>query len=352
MKYIKIHKPDAETVKKYISKMNILDSKRNILHNRTYAYIPIRDYTKQNIKKLSELLGANITVMEKNKKEIEGKRYVASPIKTLKNDNIVGGYDLLGNIAVIKIRGFSKDSVGIDLKKVTESILKSNNKVTTVLMTAGPITGQYRIRKFSYVGGKRGYMAAYKENGAVFGFDVRKVFFSNRLSYERGRISRIIKRGEDIAVPFAGVGPFPIVIAINSKPRRILAIEINNYAYEYMKKNILLNKLEGVITPVEGDIRKVAAAYKGFADRVIMQMPTQSMEFLDEMIMLAKDKATSHIYVFCNSINGIENTKVEIRKFMNSRGYSVKYLFDRIVRTYSKNEIEAVIDVRFWKRKK
>lgn len=352
MKYIKIPKRYAEVVKKHILGMNILNPKRNILHNKTYVYLPLKNYTKQDIKKLSELMDINITIIKKKTTKENEKKQKQNSVEVLRNPDIAKGYDLLGNVAIIEIRNHEKDKcILLDAKKVARTILKSDKNISTVLTKAGPITGQFRTRKFGYLAGKRTYIVTYKENGAIFRFDVRRVFFSNRLSYERGRINSLVKKGEYITVPFAGVGPFPIVIAKNNEPIRILAIEINKYAYDYMKENISLNKLDKTIVPVKGDVRKIAKKYKGLADRVIMQMPTQSMEFLDELIILAKDKATSHLYLFCNSIDGIKKAKKEIRKFMNNRGYSVRYLFDRKVRTYSKDVIEAVIDIRFWKRK-
>ncbi len=257
-----------------------------------------------------------------------------------------GGYDLLGNIAAIEPRpGATK----AETKEFAERIMGRHKKITTVLAKAGPVSGVFRTRSFSYVSGKRTFIALYRESGCTFRFDVRRVFFSNRLAYERSRISSLVKEGETIAVPFAGVGPFPIVIAKNSKPSSILAIELNRVAVKYMKDNIRLNR-EGNIIAVSGDVRKAAKSYKGFADRVIMQMPTQSLEFLDEMVTLAKESAAAHIYFFCDSKTGTKDAKARISSFMKERGYTIRYTLTRVARTYSKDKIEAVIDLRFSKK--
>lgn len=259
-----------------------------------------------------------------------------------------GGYDLLGNIAEIEPR---PGATAAETRRFAEQVMERHKMTTTVLAKSGPVSGVFRTRSFSYVSGKRTFIAVYRESGCTFRFDVRRVFFSNRLAYERSRISSLVRPGETIAVPFAGVGPFPIVIAKNSKPSSIVAIELNKAAADYMEKNIKLNKLSN-ITAVHDDVRNAAKRYKGFADRVIMQMPTQSLEFLDEMVTMAKSTAIAHIYVFCDSDTGIRDAKKRISKFMKENGYSVRYISSRAARTYSRDEIEAVIDLKFSKKSK
>ena len=67
--------------------------------------------------------------------------------------------------------------------------------------------------------------------------DVKKVYFSPRLATERKRITDQVKNNEIIVDMFAGIGPFSISIARKHKVK-IYAIDINPYAYKYLKKNI------------------------------------------------------------------------------------------------------------------
>ena len=263
-------------------------------------------------------------------------------------DNSSVGYDLLGNIAVIDTRRRADIKSRADRISIARGIMARNRNIETVVEKAGPVSGRYRTREFKHLLGKRSFIATYRENGAVFTFDIRRVFFSSRLSYERGRLASLIKDGESVAVPFAGVGPFPIVIAKRLKRSSILAIELNRYAYRYMLENIRANRVDNV-EAVCGDFKRLSSRYKGFADRVIMQMPTASLDFIEDMLKVSKDRARASIYVFCDADSGIDEAKARIRAHLKSRGYNMRCLFYRVVRTYSKTEIEVVIDISYWR---
>lgn len=259
------------------------------------------------------------------------------------------GYDLLGNIAIIDTRRRRDIGGRAGRISIAREIMSRNKNIETVVEKAGPVSGRYRTREFRHLLGRRSFMARYRENGAVFTFDIRRVFFSSRLSYERARLASIIKDGERVAIPFAGVGPFPIVIAKRLRGSEILAIELNRHAYRYMLENIAANRVENV-RAVCGDFKRLSGRYKGFADRVVMQMPTASLDFIDDMLKISKDRARASIYVFCNADSGIDEAKARIRAHLKGRGYGMRCLFYRVVRTYSKTEIEAVIDISYWRR--
>ena len=99
-------------------------------------------------------------------------------------------------------------------------------------------------------------------------------------------------------------GPFAIELAKRFKGSMVTAIEENPASVRYMKENIALNKLKNVV-PVKGDVKKVAKRYKETADRIIMPLPWSSLDFLDQAALVAKRRATVHIYIF-GKINGLE----------------------------------------------
>ena len=67
-----------------------------------------------------------------------------------------------------------------------------------------------------------------------------------------------VRDGERVLVMFAGVAPFSIVIAKNSKAKKIFSNEINREANKYAKLNIELNNLKNRIELIPGDIKKIA----------------------------------------------------------------------------------------------
>ena len=132
-----------------------------------------------------------------------------------------------------------------------------------------------------------------------FSLDVKKVYFSPRLATERRRISEQVEDNEIIVDMFAGIGPFPISIAREHKVK-IYAIDINPDAYKYIKKNIELNKLEGNIIPLLGDVGEVLQGLNIKADRIIMNLPGTAWNYLDTAIKSLKHGGVIHYYEFAS----------------------------------------------------
>ncbi len=252
------------------------------------------------------------------------------------------GYDILGNIAVVDLEGVATASG----KRIAGKILSGHKSVSTVLAKAGPVSGRYRVRRLRYIAGARRYTADYRENGCRFVFDVRKSFFSNRLAFERGRISSIsMRKGkENVMVMFAGVGPFAIEIAKLNPNANVVAIELNNDAYAAMCGNIMINRVKN-LTAVLGDVREVARRYPKFADRVVMPLPKDSLEFLDEAVNCCKRSATIHLYMLADRIDAKKKAAAAVREHANSHGYSARLNSFRIVRNYSPGKVEVALDI-------
>lgn len=253
------------------------------------------------------------------------------------------GYDLLGNIAIIEFKGSKKNA-----KRIADILMKWNSNIHTVVEKVGAVSGKYRVRKVAYVAGKKNFVAEYKENGCTFRFDIRKVYFSNRLSFERSRILGLVKKGENIMVMFAGVGPFAIEIAKTIKETKVVAIELNSAGYKYMLENVKLNKTDNV-EPVKGDVKKLSSKYRNFADRIIMPLPKSSLDFLDDAHRVAKKQAIVHLYAFSAASDPFSDIYEKVRKRAKEKGYKVKLLDKRLVRPYSANESEIVIDYQIRK---
>lgn len=247
---------------------------------------------------------------------------------------ITKSYDLLGNIAII-------DADRELAKKIAAIIIKTHKNVETVLRKAGAVAGRYRIRKYAFVLGKRGYIARYNENGASFTFDVRKTFFSPRLAYERKRIVDLSKDGEKVVVMFAGVGPFAIEIAKKNRKSGVVAIELNKESYKYMLENIRINKV-GNVMPVLADASRPPKGYANSADRIIMPLPADSYRFLGSAFRMAGDKCVIHYYTFSNDNGKAETAK--LRRFAERRGRRFRLISKRVARPYSAKTSEMALD--------
>ena len=235
----------------------------------------------------------------------------------------VNSFDILGTSAVVR---FPREFKQADKKKWAEQLLKRQSSVKTVLEKIGKIKGRLRKLATKYLAGEKTKEILYRENNCVFRFNIDKTYFSPRLSNERKEIASQIKKGDEVLVMFAGVAPFSIVIAKNSKAKKVFSNEINREANKYTKLNMELNKLKDRIVLLPGDIKKVAEklcsrfsseaikkiVYPGRKGRlsegnhrcpsfdvIVMPRPQLKDTFLKQAFMLSKKGTRIYYYDFC-----------------------------------------------------
>ncbi len=320
---IRAPRGSAEDLRKYLKRKGLLSGKYRVLGKNEFIYFPVSSEKSDALVKKAKELGAEFTDADFKLQHPERERRPAM------------GYELYGSIAVMEAE---KE----EAKKLAKGFMLANKRIETVLKKGGAVSGKYRTRKFVYVAGKKNYIANYKENGCAFVFDIRKVFFSTKLGYERNRIAHMARDGEKAIVMFAGVGPFAIEIAKLNKKSRIVAIELNSYACKYMRENVELNKTPNVAVEC-GDAQKLSEKYRGFADRIVMPLPKEAANFLPSALKMGKKKCAMHYYTFCET----DKVKQEIAKISASckeNGKKFKLLGWRTVRPYSAREIEIVVD--------
>lgn len=201
-------------------------------------------------------------------------------------------YDIIGNIAIVK---FNKNAKLSKKKKFANELLKTQKQVRTVLEKINKFSGRLRTQKTKYLVGEKTKEALYKENNCVFRLNVDTCYFSPRLSSERKEIAGQVKEGESVLVMFGGVAPFPIVIAKNSKARKVVSIELgkdcNKYALENVKRNKLFN-----VQIIQGDVRKKVPREK--FNRIVMARPNLKDSFLDIAFRAIKKNGIIHYYGF------------------------------------------------------
>jgi tRNA (guanine37-N1)-methyltransferase len=208
-------------------------------------------------------------------------------------------FDVLGNIAIVN---FSKKTAKKDKIKFAEKILKENKSITTILEKTGKVKGRLRKPTTKYLSGEKTKEVIYRENNCVFRFNVDNTYFSPRLSNERKELASLIKKGEEVFVMFAGVAPFSVVIAKNSKAKKVYSNEINREANKYAELNINLNKLKERIELVNGDIKKVSQKLKKQNkkfDVIVMPRPQLKDTFLKSAFDLSKKNTRIYYYDFC-----------------------------------------------------
>ncbi|MFO8077794.1 MAG: class I SAM-dependent methyltransferase family protein [Thermoplasmatota archaeon] len=163
-------------------------------------------------------------------------------------------------------------------KKIIAQVYAEVLQCSSVLLEKEGITGICRTPNVEHVFGKKNTETIHRENGVCFALDPAKVMFSSGNMDERKRMASVSNHHERVVDFFAGIGYFTIPMAVYSKPDCVVACEINPIAFDYLCKNIELNKVKNIVEPVLGDSMKIAPT--DYADRVIMGYFHQTKEFL------------------------------------------------------------------------
>jgi tRNA (guanine37-N1)-methyltransferase len=221
---------------------------------------------------------------------------------------LVTSYDVIGDIAIIEI----PDELLKKEKIIAQTLLKTDKKLKVVAKKVGMHKGEYRLQKVKVLAGEKRKETEYKESSAKMRLNIEKVYFSPRFGTERLRLAKLVKEGEEVLIMFSGIAPFPLVIAKNSKPKVIYAIEINPIAHKYALENIKINKIEDKIKLYEGDVRLIVPQLKKKFDRIAMPLPKGGEDFLDVAIKAAKKGAIIHFYDFLHE-DAFEQAKEKVK---------------------------------------
>ena len=260
---------------------------------------------------------------------------------------IYRSFDIIGDIAVIRL-----PEEAMQYKKlVAEAIMNVHKNVRSVWAQTSPVSGDFRLRELEWVAGEKRSETVYREYGCLFKVDLKKCYFSPRLSYERMRIAKLVQPKEIIINMFAGVGCYSIIIAKHSEAEKIFSIDINPHAVEYMEENIRLNKVENKIVPILGDAKEVIEKnLSKIADRVLMPLPEKAYEFLETAIQALKLKGGwIHYYSFEHAKkdeNPIEKAKLKLIKKFEELGINYNLAFGRVVRGTGPNWYQVAIDIK------
>ena len=274
-------------------------------------------------------------------------------------------YDILGNIALVK---FDRKATVKSKKKFADRIMKGNQSIKTVLEKTGKFKGRLRKQETRWIAGEKTKEVLYRENGCVFRFNIDKTYFSPRLSNERKEIASMIKKGEEVLVMFAGVGPYPIVIAKKSKAERVESMEINREANKYAVLNRELNKVKDVMSyPYKGDVKRnldweyfqptkfkikdgervpiKGKWLKQKYDVIVMPRPQLKETFLNEAFKLSKRGTRIFYYDFCADKEKYAIVE-KIEKEAKSAKKKIKILRTKVAGEIAPHKIRIRVDFK------
>lgn len=256
-------------------------------------------------------------------------------------------YDIVGNrdksVAIVEI------SEELESKKrlIGEAILKLNKNVKSVLNKLSGRKGVYRLKDYDVIAGIEDTEVLHREHGYKLRLDPRKVFFSPREMTERMRISKLIRAGETVLVMFSGVGSYAISIGKKqSNVEKIVSVEINPVAVEYMKGNIRMNKLSHKIIPLLGDVKDVCPKYYGNFDRVVMPLAVDGWRYLDIAFQCLKTTGgIVHFYYVAPEINLYEEAEEIVKGIADKLNKKFEIITEKIVLPFGSRKFKIVLDI-------
>lgn len=254
MKAIRVRANESESVRQKLLSQSALDKTRKLVHKQDFIEIPVKEFWKTNEFALFEQDEPEYYLQERT---LENILCIPDSEKKL----LPRGWQILGDIIIVTLNEkleHHKESIG-------QALLTLYPKCKTVLLDRG-ISGQMREPLRDIISGN-GTVTIHKENGCLFKLDAKRVMFSKGNLAEKKRIGKLGKN-ETVVDMFAGIGYFSIPMAVHSKPKKIISIEINPVSFGFLKKNIILNSVEDIIEPIAGDCARVTP--HSIADRVIM----------------------------------------------------------------------------------
>ena len=356
--FIRLNKHDVQSfidlVQRQFRSKSIIEYRYRFIKEKDFILIPlnhssindIRNYIETDCALKYEIVSRKVKKNPKFKyKTIEDLLKEERP----KWDNklIPKSYDIIGSIAILEfpnLDNLSPKEKTLFKEDVAKAVTIVNKSVKSVYEKVSQVEGEYRLKKLQILFGDDNPETIHKENHTIFKLNVKKTYFTPRLVTERKRLSNSnISKGELIVDMFAGVGPFSIQIA-KKRNVQIYSFDINVDAYNYLKENVYLNNVEKRVFTFNINIKTLLDSesqqgnlLKGKIDRIIMNLPEKSLDFLDvACFLMKKSGGIIHNYQFCSKPKPIELGIEQFSHNLSKYHYQIeKVIHADIVKSYS-----------------
>lgn len=327
---VRAQRIDANAALKQIISLDLLDKGRKVVARDGFVEIPVK--------------GPHPDLPVVLQKEPAFYRSTPDLVIALKGEMnsdqlhlLPRGWYILGAVIVVKIH----PSLGDYQNRIGQALLSLYPRCKAVLRDFG-IEGQLREPVRELIAGE-GSETTHRENGVLFRLDARKIMFSPGNLQERMRMSRLGK-GEFVVDMFAGIGYFSLPMAVHSLPRRVMAIELNPIAHDYLCQNIKLNHVKEIVQPVLGDCAKETP--EGVADRVVMGMVQVTDRYLSKGIEALRSGGILHYHQTIPSWQYPDAVVKDVMKAAQVAGCRATIEKCIRVKKYSPGVVHVVVDAR------
>ncbi len=336
----RVVKEKAEFLRRKLLALDALDPRYRPVHREGYVYFPLKKIDEAILETLRELDASleRIVFEERAEKPRSLKEALEGKLPDVLLDKVPSSYDIIGDLIWIEIPDELRDFSRI----IGEILMTIHPRVRSVL-AKGKTTGVYRVREVVVITGSENTETMHKEHGCLYKLDLRKVFFNPRFSGERLRIARNVAPGEKVLDMFAGVGAFSILIAKLNPSCRVTAVELNPEAYCYLVENVKLNRVEDRVTPIRGDAGEIADSLREEFDRVIMDLPRSSLNFLGSGLKACKKGGIVNFYI---SEESAQRASEKVLEKSDKLGFKVEVEHAREIMETAPRRFTIALDLR------
>ncbi len=325
-----VRKNEVKSALQQVSASGILDSSRKVQAKQSLVEIPIKD----------SLPG--FTIIHQKQPEFYKKTPRLSEVMqgSLEEDLLEllpRGWFILGDVILVKIL----PALERFKYQIGKALLSIYPRCSCVLRDFG-IEGSFREPVREIIAGKRSE-TIHRENGVLFKLDAKSIMFSQGNLRERMRMS-LLGHNETVVDMFAGIGYFAVPMAVHSRPRNVLAIEINPIAHRYLTENVRLNHVESIVMPILGDC--VNSTPQSVADRVVMGYVGTTNRYLEKGLQALRPGGVLHYHQTIPSWQYPQAAIKEVSEASEKLGLKAEILGFTRVKKYSPGVVHAVIDAR------
>lgn len=345
---LKVPFHDAQTIIRFLNTAQLINRNLQFSRCEDHLIIPLnRELSETEISKLktqsiqARVCEADFLTSPRRPKDLREACLERLPSHIL--ERLPRSYDIIGEIGVVEI----EDELKPFSNMIGDGILKLHPHMRLVVAKAARTAGEYRTRNFEVIAGHGKTETIHHEFSCKFSLDLNQVYYNSRLSHERMRIAKQVAQGEVVVDMFAGVGPYSILIAKTQPRARVFCMDLNPAAYEYLAKNIFLNRVAERVSCYLGDARRYASSsLRGIADRVIMNLPSNSSEYLDAASSFLKPKGgVIHYYAFAGRNDDIDTVARAFQDLLATNCRRVdSFAYRRVMKEVSSDRVQIVLD--------
>jgi tRNA wybutosine-synthesizing protein 2 len=357
MKALKVNKSYGNDVLSAIRKCGWLDTSRTVLRDENSIELPLQDtfsfqsFVETQPKELVENMELIIQENPQFKNmvkipfdEIVHKCKTKVGLSDKQCELLSNKWELLGKVLIVR---FATELSGYwqKIAEIYAEVLGAHS----VLRRYDKIRGTFRQPGVELILGEK-TETIHVENKVKFKFDPIEIMFSSGNIDERIRISTMAKGREIVVDMFSGIGYFSLPLAIHSRPKKIIACELNPKAHHYLCENIKLNRVNKIVEPLLGDNRKNIP--KGIADRIVMgYIKTDNTHHTAAFKILKPTGGVVHYHDVGFKNDVIDSAYKKIQESLSSSGYDKKFKIDigshYIIKSYGPKLLHVVLDLKF-----